>query len=53
MFTGIDSMADLRDFWDAKLCAGPKKKGILTDPLARSLAFYFSTDGVCLLRKCR
>ena len=41
----------LRDFWDAKLCAELKKKGILTDP--RSLAFYFSTDGVCLFRKGR
>ena len=41
----------LRDFWDAKLCAELKKRGILTDP--RSLAFYFSTDGVCLFRKGR
>ena len=41
----------LRDFWDANLCAELKKKGILTDP--RSLAFYFSTDGVCLFRKDR
>ena len=31
--------------------AGGVKSGILADP--RSLAFYFSTDGVCLLRKCR
>ena len=41
----------LRDFWDAKLCAELKKKGILTDP--RSLAFYFSTDRVYLFRKGR
>ena len=41
----------LRDFWDAKLCAELKKKGILTDP--RSLAFNFSTDGMCLFRKGR
>ena len=41
----------LRDFWDAKLCAELKKKGILTD--LRSLAFNFSTDGMCLFRKGR
>ena len=40
----------LQDFWDTKLCT-ELKKGILTDP--RSLAFYFSTDGVCLFRKGR
>ena len=39
----------LRDFWDGKLCAELKRKGILNDP--RSLAFYFSTDGVYLFRK--
>ena len=39
----------LRDFWDAKLCAELKRKGILND--LRSLAFYFSTGGVCLFRK--
>ena len=41
----------VRDFWDAKLCAELKKKGVLNDP--RSLAFYFSTDGVFLFRKGR
>ena len=39
------------DFWDANLCAELKKKGILMDP--RSLAFFFSTDSVCLFRKGR
>ena len=41
----------LGDFWDAKLCAELKRKGILNDP--RSLAFYFNVDGVCLFRKGR
>ena len=39
----------MRDFSDAKLWAESKEKGVPADPC--SLAFYPSTDGVCLFRK--
>ena len=48
---GGGDTTDLRDFWDGKLCAELQKKGVLTDP--RSVAFYFSMDGVNLFWKGR
>ena len=48
MFAGTDSTTGLRDFWDAKLFAKVKKKGILTDLGTLVVRIY----GICARSWC-